>query len=288
MNCYNGEAFLRQAIESVLAQTYQNWEIIFWDNQSTDRSAEIVRSYDDPRISYYFAPTHTLLYDARNRALEFANGELLAFLDVDDWWMPEKLARQVVLFDDPKVALACTNYIVKNEIKEKEWIAFRQPMPSGNVLSELLRTYTVALLTLMIRRSAIPSGELPFDPRYHIIGDFDRVIRLAAKWKLARAHEVLATYRIHGNNETSKRRERHVRELETWQRDMDQMPTISRNPSFRFVSAHTIYIQAIDALLTNRRRESFAHTLRLPWGAPKVRLLTAHLFPRSFLQRFKN
>ena len=50
MNCFNGEKYLREAIDSVLAQTYQNWELIFWDNQSTDSSAEIVKSYDDPRI----------------------------------------------------------------------------------------------------------------------------------------------------------------------------------------------------------------------------------------------
>ena len=103
MNCYNGEKYLREAIDSVLAQTYTNWEIVFWDNQSTDRSAEIVRSYADPRLKYYYAPTHTWLYEARNYAVAKANGELLAFLDVDDWWLPNKLERQVPLFENPEV-----------------------------------------------------------------------------------------------------------------------------------------------------------------------------------------
>ena len=53
INCYNGEKYLREAIDSVIAQTYSNWEIIFWDNQSTDSSAEIVKSYNDDRIKYY-------------------------------------------------------------------------------------------------------------------------------------------------------------------------------------------------------------------------------------------
>ena len=95
MNCFNGEKYLREAIDSVLAQTYQNWELIFWDNQSTDRSAEIVKSYDDPRIYYFYASQHTLLYEARNYAIEDQNGEFLAFLDVDDWWESDKLSIQL-------------------------------------------------------------------------------------------------------------------------------------------------------------------------------------------------
>ncbi|MEK7355545.1 MAG: glycosyltransferase, partial [Bdellovibrionota bacterium] len=267
INCYNGEAFLRQAIDSVLAQTYDNWEVIFWDNQSTDRSAEIFRSYSDPRLKYHYAPTHCLLYDSRNQALAHANGDLLAFLDVDDWWLPEKLVRQVALFDDPEVGLASTNYLVRNEIKGREWVAFKQPMPSGYVLNDLLRSYSVALLTLMIRRSALPIGETPFDPRYHIIGDFDRVLRQAAHWKLARLHDVLAVYRIHGNNETSKRRARHISELETWQNEMAEVPAIGGQPNFRWVSLHTTYIKTMDALLPGRRREAYGHSMTLPWGS---------------------
>ena len=53
MNCFNGEEFLHNAIESVLSQSYQNWELIFWDNQSDDTSAEIFKSYNDERLKYY-------------------------------------------------------------------------------------------------------------------------------------------------------------------------------------------------------------------------------------------
>ena len=91
MNCFNGEKYLREAIDSVKAQTYQNWELIFWDNQSTDDSAKIVQSYNDPRINYFYAPNHTLLYEARNYAVEKSLGQFIAFLDVDDYWDENKL-----------------------------------------------------------------------------------------------------------------------------------------------------------------------------------------------------
>ena len=61
MNCYNGEKYLREAIDSVLAQTYENWELIFWDNQSADDSASVINSYNDDRIRYFYAKNHTNL-----------------------------------------------------------------------------------------------------------------------------------------------------------------------------------------------------------------------------------
>ena len=92
---YGHSPWLGEAINSVVAQTYQNWELIFWDNQSTDSSAEIVKSYNDPRFHYFYAPQHTLLYEARNYAIQKSKGEFLAFLDVDDWWENDKLEKQI-------------------------------------------------------------------------------------------------------------------------------------------------------------------------------------------------
>ena len=79
VNCFNGEKYLREALDSVITQTYKNWEIIFWDNQSTDKSAEIFKSYKDNRLKYYYASSHSsILYEARNYALEKANGDFLS------------------------------------------------------------------------------------------------------------------------------------------------------------------------------------------------------------------
>ena len=95
MNCYNSSEFLREAIESVINQSYSNWELIFWDNQSTDESPMIVKSYDDKRICYYYAESNKPLSAARNLAIQKANGEYVAFLDSDDGWLPEKLQKQI-------------------------------------------------------------------------------------------------------------------------------------------------------------------------------------------------
>ena len=81
INCFNGEKYLKEAIDSVIKQTYQHWELIFWDNQSTDNSVEIFKSYADDRLKYFYAPTHTLLYEARNYATEESLGRFTALLN---------------------------------------------------------------------------------------------------------------------------------------------------------------------------------------------------------------
>ena len=91
MNCYNGETYLDESISSILSQTYKNWELIFWDNKSQDKSAEIFKKYNDKRLKYFYAKEHTTLYKARNLAIEKSSGEFIAFLDTDDLWSSNKL-----------------------------------------------------------------------------------------------------------------------------------------------------------------------------------------------------
>ena len=61
MNCYNGETYLQESINSVLTQTYKNWELVFWDNKSQDKSAEIFKEYEDKRLKYFYENKHTTL-----------------------------------------------------------------------------------------------------------------------------------------------------------------------------------------------------------------------------------
>ena len=93
MNCLNGRSFLSSSVQSVLEQTYTNWELIFWDNGSSDGSSDHP-ILNDSRIRK-FATTQTVsLGEARNRALNEASGDWIAFLDVDDQWFPQKLEEQ--------------------------------------------------------------------------------------------------------------------------------------------------------------------------------------------------
>ena len=92
MNCYNGEKYLTEALSSLLIQNYGNWELIFWDNLSTDNSKKIFKSFNEKRFKYFLADKHTVLYEARNLAIKKTSGDYIAFLDTDDIWSKDKLS----------------------------------------------------------------------------------------------------------------------------------------------------------------------------------------------------
>ena len=128
MNCYNGEKYLQEAIDSVLAQTYTNWELIFWDNRSTDQSAEIFKSYNDTRLKYFLTPEHTDLGGGRARAFQYLTGEFIAILDTDDIWFPKKLEKQVPLFEDPEIGFVISDTFFFNEKTEKALYGKKLPL----------------------------------------------------------------------------------------------------------------------------------------------------------------
>jgi glycosyltransferase involved in cell wall biosynthesis len=202
MNCFNGERYLHESIKSILEQSYQNWEIVFWDNKSTDSSEKIFKSYCDNRFHYYKSKKHTSLYEARNYAFLKCKGEFIAFLDVDDIWFPKKLSVQIPLFNNTDVGLSCGNYIKLNERKKNdinlkpEYLS----LPDGDVLNELFNENFVHFSSLMIRKKALGELKYFFDPRFNIIGDFDLLVRLCSKWKLASIQQPITYYRWHQDN----------------------------------------------------------------------------------------
>ena len=89
-NCYNGQDYLRYSIDSVLNQTYSNFELLLIDNCSTDNTRKIIKSYLDSRLKYLKTEINVNLGEARNFALKFITGEFFAFIDADDIWVKEK------------------------------------------------------------------------------------------------------------------------------------------------------------------------------------------------------
>ena len=109
MNCFNGEKYLTEAIKSILNQSYKNWELIFWDNQSTDQSAKIFKSFKDKRMKYYYSSKHTHRGGGRAEGYQRLKGDLVAILDTDDIWFPDKLLKQVHEFNNKDIGIVITN-----------------------------------------------------------------------------------------------------------------------------------------------------------------------------------
>jgi len=204
MNCLNGEKFLREALDSVFAQTYESWEIIYWEDvDSSDNSGEIAKSYGSKVIPFK-ADKKLPLYGARNQAIHHAQGKYIAILDCDDIWLPSKLEKQIsFLEDNSDVALVYSDCIVFNEAgREKRFFDIVNP-ERGMVFSKLLLSNFINTQTVVIRREALDNFNTLFDGRLHMSGDYDAYLRISHKWRLDYVDEPLARYRVHVSSMTT-------------------------------------------------------------------------------------
>lgn len=203
MNCFNSGRYLREAIDSVYSQTYRDWEIIFWDNASTDDSARIAGSYDG-KIRYFRSDRTVQLGQARNWAIEKSRGRFIAFLDCDDIWLPTKLEKQVKLLAERKEAsLIYSNYFRLYPGKRKK-LTFKTAQPEGDVFEQFLYAYPIGLLTAIVRREDICSLGSMFDEKLYLWEQYDLFMRLLYRSKAAYVDEPLAIYRIHPESGTVK------------------------------------------------------------------------------------
>ncbi|TGL45811.1 glycosyltransferase [Leptospira perdikensis] len=222
MNCYNGQEYLREAIDSVINQTYPHWELIFWDNQSTDESSKIVKSYSDNRIKYYYSPIHTKLYPGRNLALEKINGRYIAFLDTDDVWHPDKLNENIAILNKKEYSLVSSNYYLINRQSKILKRAIRFNKKSGHITGELINDYYIGILTVVLDRKLLKSEEKPFSENFNHVGDFDLFLRLSEDNKIYYDSRTLAYYRIHENNLSSKKSLELLREIKVMERTLEK------------------------------------------------------------------
>jgi glycosyltransferase involved in cell wall biosynthesis len=272
MNCFNGEKYLSEAIDSVISQEYNNWELIFWDNLSIDSSAEIFNKYTDKRLKYYLSDRHTNLSEARMLAIEKSKGEIITFLDVDDYWKDAILETQVALYKDDDIAFSCGNFYILN--MTDDFHGFSRPtwfskqarvrvfkkgkFPSGYVLNNLLINYSklVGLVTLSVRRSAyLMAGGFSSD--YHIIGDFDLVMRLAINGKMGSFQEPLAFHRKHDNNESIVKLDLCLQELKMWYNKNSYSLINTNKKAVNIFSSSLLYYDYVNHI----NDDSFSFTL---------------------------
>ena len=108
MPSYNTGRFIAESIQSVINQTYQNWELLIVDDCSTDNTDEVVAGFSDVRIKYFKNEKNSGAAVSRNKALREAQGRWIAFLDSDDLWMPEKLDKQIAFMENGGYSFSCT------------------------------------------------------------------------------------------------------------------------------------------------------------------------------------
>lgn len=264
MNCYNGERYLREAIDSVMAQDFTDWELVFWDNASTDASAEIVQSYADPRVRYFRCETNVPLGHARKLAVAEARGTWVGFLDTDDLWFPNKLSVQLAALAGRDDVLC---YAGIAEI-EADGTLIRELLPryaSGNMLEAQLNQFDINMVTPLIRRAALCDWGITFDPGVTASEEYNLFIRLLAKGTACAVPEVLGAWRISPGSLTDRAISRlHVERRYTLDQVQSENPGIAaRYPgAFREAYARGDYYEARFHMAEGRRAAAFRLLLR--------------------------
>ena len=197
---YNRARLLPGAIESALDQTFDDLEVIVADDGSDDSTEQVASAFGD-RVQLLKLPHSGKPAAARNAALGAARGELVALLDSDDAWLPEKLERQLELLDRrPEVGLVCTNawVIDANGRRGDRTYLDGRAGAEGRVLVPLLDTNFVIASTVLVRRGLVDeAGGFSEEPLLRAVEDYDLWLRLAVVTRFAYLPTPLALYREH-------------------------------------------------------------------------------------------
>lgn len=208
MPCLNGLPYLRQAIESVQSQTHREWELIIVDDGSTDGSPQAVAAAarEDARIVQLTTSGRTGAARTRNVGLSRATGRYVAFLDCDDWWHREKLARQLDWLQKEGAAFCCSPYVVCDKAGSPLRLQqVRQPLTIARYLKKQL---VIGCLTVVVDKAAL--GEFRFKEDLPLVEDFllwcDLLNRSEQKGlRVVSTPEPLAYYRVHPGGQSARK-----------------------------------------------------------------------------------
>ncbi len=197
---YNAEPFLHETMQSIVDQTYSDWELILVNDGSTDDTLRVARSFKDDRIQIIDKP-NSGVSDSRNQGASVSSGKYLAFLDADDVWLPEKM-RESVDFLNKHESFGMVHgdmQVVNEKTKPLDQVLSGK---HGEILEPLLLwdgCNVPSPSSILVRRTVFEEvGK--FDPQFSTAADQDFFFRVAKHYPIGRISKVQGYYRVHGNN----------------------------------------------------------------------------------------
>ena len=209
---FNGEEMIGEAIDSVLAQTYEELELIIVDDGSTDRSIEVAERHSDERVSVVSVKRGGPSW-ARNIALASARGEYIAFLDADDYWLSNRLERQVCILESEPTVEVVGHLMRYEPLGSKRTLGV-----TGDIVDEraMERVRAGALVPFPLSSSLFRTDSVRaiggFDEELSAAADLDVYARVAQKGTFITINEVLGAYRLHSDSISAKHSSRQVRQ----------------------------------------------------------------------------
>jgi glycosyltransferase involved in cell wall biosynthesis len=208
MPVYNAGDFVKGSIESILKQSYSNFELIIINDGSTDTSEEIILSIKDPRIQYFKNESNLGLIKTLNKGIDLCKGEYIARIDADDISLPERLKKQIEFMEKNREVGVCgSDYIHFGKGKQMVLTAHHE---HDWILGWMLFNSSVVHPALMIRTSVIKNENPYFNSDYKHVEDYELWSRLIFKVKFADVPETLLKYRIHASQVSRQYRNEQI------------------------------------------------------------------------------
>lgn len=199
---YNHAAFLRKALRSVLDQSFQDWEAIVVNNFSEDDTAEVVASFDDPRIRLFDFRNNGIIAASRNHGIGLSRGEYIAFLDSDDVWYSGKLLKCVEKMGEGyDIVCHGENWVEEGAASRKIYYG---PISETSYEALLMKGNCLSTSAIMVRKSVLEDvGNFSEDPEIVTVEDYDLWLRLAERrCRFAFLDQILGEYMLHAGNQS--------------------------------------------------------------------------------------
>jgi glycosyltransferase involved in cell wall biosynthesis len=206
INCHNGAEHLENALSSIKKQTFSGWEILFCDNQSQDRSADIAKNFDGD-LHYFRTISFISLGEARAISMEMAKTPYLCYLDVDDLWHPEKIEDQLNLIESDNYSLVYSGIKLIN-LKGEEIGSYIPRNTSGYIFPSLLKQFDINMVTPMINLNFLRKNNLNFSKEMKASEEYNLFMKMAAISKVGVIKKIHGYYRVDENSLTNQFSER--------------------------------------------------------------------------------
>ena len=217
MSVYNGQTYLHEAIDSVLTQSYKNFELIIINDGSVDKSLSIIKSYTDKRIVLIDNERNKGLIYSLNKGIKISKGRYIARMDADDISLPERFKKQVEFLESHvTVGVLGCDYISFNQ---KNTSFIKSIYNSHEIKSFLLYTATMCHPTLMLRKQVLIDNGLMYSETATHVEDYDLWCRLVLHTDFCNLNEVLFKYRDHANQVSRQNREVQLRNSNSIQKN---------------------------------------------------------------------
>ena len=288
VNFHNGEKYLKKCLDSIIEQNYKNIEIILWDNGSNDGSSKIIKTYRDDRIKYIFNKNKVALYKARNQAIMHSTGELIAFLDSDDWWEKDYLSSREKFFSnlDFDFFYSNTNFFYEKSNKYK--IYKNYDLPNGNIFNNLSKDYFLIISGVIFRKNIFKNFGL-FNESYNIIGDYEFLMKISQFCKAHSTNTPFLNYRVHENNFSKMHSKMFYEEFKDW---FDKNILKNKNKNYlnhiKNFSTKLTYLEISNLILNEKKNFNLLKKiLKHVSLREKIKFIILFFTPKKFFKYLK-